>query len=568
MPLTFEGYETRSTRYQQEFAAPMEDVLGATAEQAFSELPVPSLVRSVSLTRANASADRIDAPTARQRVKDAGLEGRLSIDDAGIAAPALDILVNRKRDEIRRQEILSRAPSGFGPGAARLSTAFVTSLLDPVNVGLAFVPAVGEARYMQYLARAGGVLGRTAVRAGVGAIEGAVGAAIAEPLVLAAKTQEQADYGLQDSLLNVAFGSVFGGGLHVIAGAGGDAWRALRSGETLRAPAGSAAARVAGGSIEAREAALRTAVGQAMEGREVRVEALADDFDPFVPRTIEQRIAKEEDLRTRLIEMREESGWEQKGGQLLRKSNDFNDPDYNVITGRTQWIPRADWWRDRPENLNEADVRTTVDKAIEGKRLSPRERKTVAFMIQVADERKRLAEFLPTDEEMRAEGLDGVDDAHEAAMVARASELDDAVVERLAMEYADDDAGFLTAVKAFLDEHEDKATPQAREADQGAAIDQARQDSDFLTRPESDVTADVRAAAAADEQLAQAPAQGADPVADIEAELADQLAELKDVARIAGVDLDDELAEFDEAIELAETYGKAARAAALCGLGH
>ena len=50
-----------------------------------------------------------------------------------------------------------------------------TQVLDPVNVAMAFMPVVGEARYGRMLAAAGeSVLGRAAVRAGVGAVEGGV----------------------------------------------------------------------------------------------------------------------------------------------------------------------------------------------------------------------------------------------------------------------------------------------------------------------------------------------------------------------------------------------------------
>jgi hypothetical protein len=37
---------------------------------------------------------------------------------------------------------------------------------------------------------------------------------------------------------------------------------------------------------------------------------------------------------------------------------------------------------------------------------------------------------------------------------------------------------------------------------------------------------------------------------------------------VADIDLGDELAEFDDALKLADEYGKAARAAVLCGMAH
>lgn len=75
------------------------------------------------------------------------------------------------------------------------------------------------------LGRAASPLGRAGVRAGVGAVEGAVGAAIIEPLPLLAAQQDQTEYGLSDSLANIAMGGLLGGGLHTVGGAVSDALR-------------------------------------------------------------------------------------------------------------------------------------------------------------------------------------------------------------------------------------------------------------------------------------------------------------------------------------------------------
>jgi len=60
-----------------------------------------------------------------------------------------------------------------------------------------------------------GRLGKTGARFAKGAADGAVGAAAVEPLVALQARSEQADYSAMDSLLNIAFGGVLGGGLHV-----------------------------------------------------------------------------------------------------------------------------------------------------------------------------------------------------------------------------------------------------------------------------------------------------------------------------------------------------------------
>ncbi|MGK9045822.1 hypothetical protein KXR63_00480 [Stutzerimonas chloritidismutans] len=165
--------------------------------------------------RAEPETPLLTAEQARARIKEEGLD--LTVEDSGIRSGALDILIERKREEVKRKLILDNAPASTIP--VQLLAGFGASVLDPINVASAFVPIVGEARYASMLARAGtSVAARAAVRAQVGAVEGAVGAALVEPLVLYASAQDQADYGAVDSLLNIAFGSVMGGGLHSAGG--------------------------------------------------------------------------------------------------------------------------------------------------------------------------------------------------------------------------------------------------------------------------------------------------------------------------------------------------------------
>ena len=132
------------------------------------------------------------------------------------ARQELEIMERRKRAELRRQSILSRAEGG---GAARFGVSLAASMVDPLNIASAFVPVVGEARYARMLQAAVGASGRAGVRAGVGAVEGVAGAAMLEPLNYAARAQEQADWRASDSLNNVLLGSVFGATVHAGGGA-------------------------------------------------------------------------------------------------------------------------------------------------------------------------------------------------------------------------------------------------------------------------------------------------------------------------------------------------------------
>jgi len=143
----------------------------------------------------------------------------------------VDIMVDRKKKERERQSIMERGPKGswnplsggFYVGAAKLAVGIGTSFLDPINIGASFIPIYGQARFARAIAKAKGMGKKSAkafrnTRLKRGVIEGAGGALLIEPLVYGVAQRIQADYDIYDSFLNVAFGSVIGGGLHVGAG--------------------------------------------------------------------------------------------------------------------------------------------------------------------------------------------------------------------------------------------------------------------------------------------------------------------------------------------------------------
>jgi len=143
----------------------------------------------------------------------------------------VDIMVEKKKKEKERQSIMMRGPEGswnplsggFYVGAAKLAVGIGTSFLDPINIGASFVPIYGQLRFARSIAKAKsmGVKSSKAfrnTRLKRGVAEGAVGATLIEPLVYGVAQRVQADYDIYDSFLNVAFGTVIGGGLHVGAG--------------------------------------------------------------------------------------------------------------------------------------------------------------------------------------------------------------------------------------------------------------------------------------------------------------------------------------------------------------
>lgn len=270
-----DGYRVRKTQQLEDLTSGLGESLSATAEQIWTENPSSSAFRLAELESAagreppfagrfgrgkrEPGSAFLDKKTADEKVNEAGVP--LTIGDDGIREGALDLLISRKREEIKRKSIIDAAPSGFWNGTAQIATGLAVSIADPINVASAFVPVIGQARYANLLAKAGTAAGRLGVRTGVGVTEGAVGAALVEPLVLIAAEAEQADYGLYDSFMNLTFGAVLGGGLHVGLGAVGDA--------------------IGRSSPQTKESLLKGAMGQVMDDKPIDVGFIAKSDASF-----------------------------------------------------------------------------------------------------------------------------------------------------------------------------------------------------------------------------------------------------------------------------------------------
>jgi hypothetical protein len=187
---------------------------GETAKDAWKYNPVSSIIRSSEL---EGNRDKIDDEPLidRQELNDQYGKFNLFFDEDEKQS-TVDIIVERKKAEINRQSIIQRGPEGrlsnlYLPTLAKFGTAMVTSIADPINLAMMFVPYVGQARFASLVAR----YGFTKARFTKGAIEGTIGIGAVEPLVYTAAQREQSDYGLVDSFMAVGFGTILGGGLHV-----------------------------------------------------------------------------------------------------------------------------------------------------------------------------------------------------------------------------------------------------------------------------------------------------------------------------------------------------------------
>ena len=144
----------------EDFTAPTSDVLGAVAEDAWNFSASPALARMSQLAQAQGGeSPMLSQDEAMQQI--GGLP--LTIPEEGIRSGALNLLVNRKQAELKRQSVLARAEGGVAQGVAGFTTGLAVSMLDPLNIATAFIPVVGQARYASMRAKAGGSVGSRAM---------------------------------------------------------------------------------------------------------------------------------------------------------------------------------------------------------------------------------------------------------------------------------------------------------------------------------------------------------------------------------------------------------------------
>ena len=220
----------QETGYDQ-YQTSLFESLGAVAADNWNFNPVMSLLNIKDVqTAASESRDAGIVPRDKKLLNEEYRELGLFFERNEYQS-VVDIMVEKKKKELERQSIMRRGPEGswnplsggFYVGAAKLAVGIGTSFLDPINIGASFIPIYGQARFARSIAKAKGMgeksakaFRRTRLKRGV--IEGAGGALLIEPLVYGVAQRIQADYDIYDSFLNVAFGSVIGGGLHVGAG--------------------------------------------------------------------------------------------------------------------------------------------------------------------------------------------------------------------------------------------------------------------------------------------------------------------------------------------------------------
>lgn len=562
----------------EDFQTPAKDYLAARAGEAFVRNPLPSLIRMGEVEQASGRAqdvrtfDETGAPLPEEPFpQPRELSEVLSPEQAtaraesvGLSftkptrAEVVDILVRRKKAEVARQTAVRRGSGGFGLEATALGLDLLVTAADPLNVASAFVPVVREARFAAWAARSSPAVARL----GRGAIEGAAGAAIVEPLVLGAATQEQADYDMVDSLLNLAFGTALGGGLHAGAGAVADV-AARRAGRPTLSE------RLQGAPHAVREAALRTAVAQAMEGRQVDVEPVLSG----------SRFLDETSLSTRAQRFEPEAAPEATVQQAASGGISGQEFQVQAEPESVTLLPLETRKGERRVYKTEEAARRAADKR--GGSVLVQERPEGGFELLRGSEAEPLREpggavrSFPNERQARRfmertmspaerEGLEvvpfGPAGERRHAIVRGASERD-----LTAMRAAPERVRFPEVRRERLTRQEPTALLTRRseptlEERINAAVQRNRD-------PRQIALADFRAAERAEEIVKQIPV---DETADTAQQFLDDASEAAQEVKLAlGIsdeEFDRVFSELTQAVDEAEALGRAARAAALCDL--
>ena len=230
------------------------ETAGATFMNAWNYNPTSSVFRSIEQTQAyQSSSEYLDRDELNKQYGDLGL-----VFEKDTRAGLVDYLVERKKLENERAEIISRGPDSKLAKSFFFLESLGTSFLDPINFAASFVPIVRETRFANMVARSG----KNVARMKKGFIEGFVGNTAVEPLVYGVAKSEQANYDVYDSFANIAVGGFIGSAAHVGFGRIGDFIAEKRGKPNIYQ-------KLAAISPENQQALLRYSVGKVLKGEKV-----------------------------------------------------------------------------------------------------------------------------------------------------------------------------------------------------------------------------------------------------------------------------------------------------------
>lgn len=176
-------------------------------------------------------------------------------------------------------------------------------------------------------------------------------------------------------------------------------------------------------------------------------------------------LTPESELGRDILRLRDEIGWFERGGRMIRDGQVINDVNAGAdfgrssgdVVGRTKWTPKArldgqgdsTLWRDRPVKLTETEAYAALDKFASGQKLTKRERGFIAYMGEMSAryDAERAADAADREIDAIAADIDRrLAMREESFAVADAMAAADEAVDRATM----DSAAYEAAVNCFM----------------------------------------------------------------------------------------------------------------------
>lgn len=215
---------------------------------------------------------------------------KVSLGDKPMPEALAKVIGQQKSEAMARDSAIARFSEAHSL-PVNLLAGTVASLADPINLGLTFLPPLGEGAIAGNLARIGveGLAGRALARIGAGAATGALTQIPITGLEMGLAPEEASEVSLGDAFRNVAYGAAGFAAMHAVGGAVGDLLR--RPEPIMPSPSApqeetnpaDAARAIITAPADVNRAAMQSAVSQIAGGRPV--EAAPFFYRPPTPDT-------------------------------------------------------------------------------------------------------------------------------------------------------------------------------------------------------------------------------------------------------------------------------------------
>lgn len=181
----------------------------------------------VARVAAQRNEPKLSAADAAEYLKTFDFKMTLVPKDNEYSKSQLDLIAKRQRELTIINDVRDRTPWDLGSVPRGLAM-FGVSMTDPINIATAFMPwskAIPLASRLNAMRVSSSALTRAGGRVGLGAVDAGISTAVIEPLYYAGRQYIGDDYDAYDSMQNIAFGALVGGGIVGIGGAGADVFR-------------------------------------------------------------------------------------------------------------------------------------------------------------------------------------------------------------------------------------------------------------------------------------------------------------------------------------------------------